>query len=473
MFVGREKELDKLNSLLCRDIASLVVIKGRRRIGKSRLIKEFAKPFKTYNFMGLAPEPDTTAQMQRDEFARYLRQHCLVPSAVTKDWGDLFTMLAQQTVQGRVIIVFDEISWMAHKDITFLGKLKSIWDLYFSQNSELILILCGSVSSWIEKNILRNTGYLGRPTLQMTINELALNYCNMFWKNNTNISNFEKLKILSITGGVPRYLELIDPQLSAEDNIKKLCFDPDSPLFEEFKYIFSDIYGKRSATYQAIVSTLCEGKATRDQIIIRVGFVSGGDVSDYLEELEIGGFIARDYTWSVQTKKESSLSYYRLSDNYTRFYLKYIFTNKNKIKSGQFEEVSINNLPGWNSILGLQFENLVVNNQNKLIQLLKIRPEDIIVANPFFQRSTKKQPGCQVDYMIQTKHDVLYICEIKFSIKPLSIDIIAEVQTKINNMQVPKHISRRTVLVHVNGVSDEVIDADYFCAIVDFGKFLD
>ncbi len=473
MFIGREKELEKLNSLLRRDIASLVVIKGRRRIGKSRLIKEFAKKFKTYDFMGLPPEPETSAQTQRDEFARYLRQHCLVPASATKDWGDLFTLLAQQTAQGRVIIVLDEISWMAHADPTFLGKLKSIWDLYFSQNPKLILILCGSVSSWIEKNILRNTGYLGRPTLQMTIHELALNYCNKFWKNNTNISTFEKLKLLSVTGGVPRYLELIDPKLSAENNIKNLCFDSDSPLFAEFEYIFSDIYGKKNATYQSIVSVLSDGKATREDIISKAGFAHGGDVSLYLEDLETGGFIERDHTWSMQTHKESKLSFYRLRDNYTRFYLKYILPNKNKIKNGQFEDISINNLPGWSTILGFQFENLVINNSKKIIHLLNIRPEDIILANPFFQRRTKKQSGCQIDYMIQSKHVVVYICEIKFSRGELSASVISDVQEKIKQMKVPKHLSRRSVLIHVNGVNDAVMDADYFYKIIDFGQFLE
>lgn len=471
MFIGREKELEKLNNLTKRNISSLVVIKGRRRIGKSRLIKEFTKPFKTYDFMGLPPDQGSSAQIQRDEFTRILRQHCLVPNSVSKDWGDLFTLLAQQTMNGRVVIVFDEISWMAQDDVTFLGKLKSIWDLHFSHNPKLILILCGSVSSWIEKHILRNTGYLGRPTLQMTINELSLHDCNKFWRND-NISAFEKLKILNITGGVPRYLELIDPHCTAEDNIKRLCFDPDSPLFEEFKYIFSDIYGKSNTIYQEIVSLLGKGKATREEIIAKLNLKKNGDVSVHLEALEIGGFISRDYTWSIQTQKESLLSYYRLRDNYTRFYLKYIQPNRTKIKNGQFEEVSINNLPGWNTILGLQFENLVINNHKILINLLKIQPEDIILANPFFQRATKIKPGCQIDYMIQTKHDVIYVCEIKFSRNPLSTDVISAVQAKFDHMKVPKHISKRAVLIHVNGVKDEVVNADFFSAIIDFGEFL-
>ena len=191
-----------------------------------------------------------------------------------------------------------------------------------------------------------------------------------------------------------------------------------------------------------------------------------------MDDLEIGGFIEKESTWSITTKHLSRLSHYRLRDNYTRFYLKYILPNKDKIKNGQFENISINNLPGWNSILALQFENLVINNSKKIIALLSIKPEDIIHSGPYFQRKTTRQQGCQIDYMIQTKHDVVYVCEIKFKREEISTDIIEEVQEKMQRLNAPKYVSRRAVLIHVNGVKDEVIDADFFSAIIDFNAFL-
>ncbi len=472
MFIGRKKELAQLNSVLTRASASMIVIRGRRRIGKSRLIKEFIKPFKSYVFMGLPPTETTTAQDQRNEFSRQFKQHFSF-STSSDDWGDLFTLLAKQCMHERVAIVLDEISWMATGDEHFLGKLKTVWDLHFSENHKLILILCGSVSAWIEKNILSSTGYLGRPTLHMTIEELPLNDCYKFWKNKeNNLSTFEILKVLSVTGGVPRYLELINPSISAEDNIRNLCLNVNSALYDEFKYIFSDIYGKRSAMYQQIVTKLDKDKATREELIQAIGVSPGGDISDYLNDLEMGGFIEREYTWNITTKLHSTLSHYRLRDNYTRFYLKYILPNKAKIKNGQFENVSINNLPGWNSILALQFENLVISNNKKIIEFLSINPEDIILSGPYFQRKTTRQQGCQIDYMIQTKHDIIYICEIKFKREEIAVDIINEVQEKIQRLKVPKYISRRAVLIHVNGVKDEVRDADYFSSIIDFNFFL-
>lgn len=463
----------QLNQLLARQSAIMAVIRGRRRIGKSRLIKEFAKQFKYYTFMGLPPTPNTTAQDQRNEFIRQFKEQFSF-GVGTQDWGDLFTLLAKQCLHGRVIIIFDEISWMAGGDPNFLGKLKTVWDLHFSENPELILILCGSVSSWIEKNILSSTGYLGRPSLHMTIDELPLEDCSKFWKTKAHdLSGFEILKILSVTGGVPRYLELIDPNLSAENNIRNLCFNPNSPLYDEFKYIFSDIYGKRSPMYQGIVSVLEKNKASRQELIKSMDLSLGGEVTDYLNDLEIGGFIEKEPTWSIASKNISILSQYRLRDNYTRFYLNYILPNKLKIEKRQLDDISIHHLPGWYAMLGLQFENLVINNQKKIMHLLGIRPEDILLSGPYFQRKTARQEGCQIDYMIQTKHDTVYICEIKFKRDEIGLDIITEVQEKIRRLKVPKYVSRRTVLIHVNGVKDAVLDAGYFSAIINFSQFLE
>lgn len=473
MFVGRKSELAQMNNLLARPAANMFVIRGRRRIGKSRLIKEFAKPYKAYFFMGLAPKESITAQDQRNEFSRQFKEQFGF-SVHSQDWGDLFTRLAKQCQQERVIVVFDEITWMATGDPLFLGKLKTAWDMHFSDNPKLVLILCGSVSAWIENNILSDTGYLGRPSLQMTLRELPLEDCYKFWKNTRgNISAYEILKVLAVTGGVPRYLELINPMISAEDNITELCFKDNAALAHEFKYIFSDIYGKRSNLYQEIVMKLEGSKAARQELIEASGLGVGGDITEYLNDLGIGGFIEKELTWDTTTKHLSNLSQYRLRDCYTRFYLKYILPNLDKIKKGNFDKVSINNLPGWHAILALQFENLVVNNHKKIIKLLGVKQEDILLLGPFFQRKTLRHEGCQIDFMIQTKHDIVYVCEIKFKREEIGINIINEVQNKIERLKVPKYVSRRAVLIHVNGVEDEVMDADYFSAIINFSQFLD
>lgn len=472
-FVGRIDELKELNELLKKRAASIVVLQGRRRIGKSRLIEEFSKGKKSYVFSGIPPVAETTKQSQLDEFAKQLHFQTGLPEIKADDWSKLFLLLAEKVKQGRVIILFDEISWMGSKDFDFLGKLKNAWDLYFKKNQELILVLCGSVSSWIEKNIVNSTGFMGRPSMYMTLGELSVTECNQFWdKQNKNISAFEKFKVLAVTGGVPRYLELINPKLSAEENIKRLCFSKNGPLLNEFEHIFSDIFSKRSETYKNIVKQLVKGPSTADELAKGVGLTRTGTFDDYLNDLVLGGFIARDYTWHLHTGKTSKLSQYRLKDNYVRFYLKYILANKVKIEKDGYKNVALTLLSGWETIMGLQFENLVLNNHPLIVNLLGVKPEEVISDNPYFQRSTSQQQGCQIDYLIQTKFDTVYVCEIKFSKHAVGMSIISEMKEKIKRLKVPRHISRRPVLIHVNGVTDEVLEADYFSNIIDFGELL-
>ena len=148
-FIGREQELALLDDISRKKSASLVVIKGRRRIGKSRLIEEFAKNSTFYSFTGLPPTKQTTIQSQHDAFAKQIAKAFDEIPPATQDWWDLLWWLAEKTKKGKVIILLDEISWMGSKDPDFLGKLKTVWDTYFKKNPHLMLVLCGSVSSWI------------------------------------------------------------------------------------------------------------------------------------------------------------------------------------------------------------------------------------------------------------------------------------------------------------------------------------
>ena len=174
----------------------------------------------------------------------------------------------------------------------------------------------------------------------------------------------------------------------------------------------------------------------------------------------------------MKQEKASNLKKFRLRDNYIRFYLNYIEPHKEKINKGLFESESFVNLPGWEIIIGLQFENLVMNNLKGLCKILKIDLFDIVMAGPFFQRKTKRQKGCQIDLLIQTRHNSLYICEIKFSKKEINTSVIEEVERKKADLLIPKSYSIRKVLIHVNGVSPGVEEEGVFSHIVDFSDFL-
>lgn len=470
-FIGRQRELTRLLETTSKSSASFIVVKGRRRVGKSRLIEEFSQRFDHYHvFTGLAPDKDTTVEHQLKEFSRQMARQFKTAWALYEDWSDAFWAVAERVQSGKVLLFFDEISWMGSKDPTFLAKIKDVWDRKLKQNDRLVFVVCGSASSWIEENLLSSSAFVGRISYTLTLDPLPLPDCDRFWPN--TISAYEKFKVLSVTGGIPKYLEEIDPKQPAESNIKRLCFTRGGFLVEEFDLIFSDIFLRDSEDYRRIVEALCTGSKEVGEIQEFLRRAEAGRIPEYLRELELAGFIARDHTWNLRTGETGKLSRFRLRDNYLRVYLKYILKNRDKIDRESYELKSLGSLPEWSTMLGLQFENLVLNSRRQLHELLRIDPQDIVNENPYYQHKTRRHPGCQIDYMVQTRFGSLYVCEIRFSKDPIGTAAITDLKAKIAALGHPKGISFRPVLIHVNGVTTDVVDSDYFAALVDANALL-
>lgn len=351
-FIGREDEVAQLESFLKKKTASLIVVKGRRRVGKSRLIEKFSENQHYYKFTGLAPDGNITAQDQRDEFTRKLSEQTDLPEIKVDDWGKLLTLFAREVTSGRVIIFFDEISWMAADDKTFLGKLKNVWEDHFKKNNKLILILCSSVSTWIEKNIISSTGYFGRISWTLSLDPLPLHDCNkMLESQGFKASAQEKFKILSVTGGIPWYIEQMQGQYNADENIKRQCFTQGGVLVEDFNKIFHELFEKRDGIYKKIIEVLADGVLSYDDIAMQANYPKSGRLTEYLNNLTQAGFITQDYTWSLTSGKSMTISRYRISDNYIRFYLRYIAPRQTQIANKRIKTINLSSLPGWASII--------------------------------------------------------------------------------------------------------------------------
>jgi len=472
-FIGRATEMAELTDFLQKKTASLIVIKGRRRVGKSRLIEEFAKGSTFYKFTGLAPVDGVTAQSQRNEFARQLSGLTGLPEIQTDDWSKLFALLAREVRSDRVIILLDEISWMAHDDATFLSKLKNFWDDHFKKNPKLLLIVCGSVSTWIEDNIISSKAFFGRISWKMHLDPLPLSDCNkMLNAQGFKYSPYEKFKILCVTNGIPWYIEQIQSQYNADENIKRQCFNRSGTLYEEFDLIFRDMFEKRDYLYKEIILALKDGPTSYDEISSKAGYPKSGRLTQYLKDLIEAGFVKKDFTWSIKTGKAISLNHYRISDNYIRFYLKYITPRVEAIEKQRINAINLTSLAGWETTMGLQFENLVINNRHEFYNKLNIDPADILFDNPFFQNKTTRQKGCQIDFLIQTKFNTLFLFEIKFSKNLIKLAVVESVKEKIRRLNLPRNYSVLPVLVHVNGIADSILEEDYFYSITDFSDFL-
>jgi uncharacterized protein len=467
-FVGRDLELAKLKELARLNVPSLVVIKGRRRVGKSRLATEFAARLSGYRSIlitGMAPDRKVTAADEREDFASQLSRALSIPSPRADDWNTLLWALADRTATGKWVVILDEINWLGAKDATFLGKLKSAWDVHFSKNKKLILILSGSLSSWIERNILHSTGFVGRVHLDLTLDELPLRDCLPFLETGHQfLSSYEKFKIVAVTGGIPSYLERIDPASSADANIHRLCLRREGFLFREFDLLFNDLFQKKQF-YRRLIAAVAEKPLDLEDIYRKLNVEKAGYISKCIQDLIEAGFLARHYTWSVKTGGPAKRSLIRVIDNYTRFYFRCIKPNKAAVERGAVR------LPaGSEGILGLQFENVILKNRPSVWKKLGISADDIVFDNPYWQTATHKTRGCQIDYMIQCRNNTVYACEIKFSKSPLQRAVISEVDRKIRSIAKPRNYTFRPVLIHVNGVDDSALEERYFDTVIDFGE---
>ncbi len=473
MFYGRKDELEELKRVDQLKKAGLIVCLGRRRIGKSTLIHEFGSNFPCFlEIQGLPPRPDQSNQDQLDHFAQLLCKQMHLPAIQFKDWADAFSFMASQIDKKKTLILLDEISWLGAHDPDFPGKLKIAWDTQLKHKTNLRLVLCGSVSSWIQKNILQNTNFMGRISLELTVGELPISDCQFFWgKKAERISAFEKFRILSLTGGIPRYLEEINYAESAEQNIKNLCFKKTGFLYTEFDKIFNDIFEKRAKNYRLIVQFLADGNKNFSEICRHLDVDPNGITSEYLNDLELSGFVRKEFSWDLEKKtRTQNISKYRLTDNYLRFYLKYIEPQQNKIQKNLYKLSSIELLPNYEIIMGLQLENLVLNNLALVLAELKIPLQSVENAGPFYQTKTLRRKACQIDLLIQTR-STLYICEIKYR-KNIGNEVLDEVKEKIEKLKVKKTMSVRPILIHVGELSPAIEDEDYFDQIINLNELM-
>ncbi len=450
LFYGRKKELSQLEGLLKKEASSLVTVTGRRRIGKSTLIEYFGeKHGKFVSIQGLGPDISTKIADQLRNFSQSVSQQLETRQKVYENWTEAFIDLAEKTKKGRYIILLDEISWMAKGDPLFPVYLKNAWDQYFKKNPKLILILCGSVSAWIEKNILQTSTFLGRVSLSLNVEELALHEINRFWERKKfKLNTFEKMMILSITGGVPKYLEELSTQSLGDIDLAKICFDPSGLLFREFESIFTDIFSRKSKTLSRMIRTCAFQKLTPTELAQKMKMDFNSEFSEYIHILEISGFLARDYSYKFDGKA-SKLSHLRVRDNYLRFYLKYIEPLKEKVRTSQKQIKYLSDLPQFESMMGYQFENLILAQRNRIIEKLELKEAHIQSASPYVQRVTSKvAQACQIDLLIQTSLGIFFLCEIKCQ-KKIDRSVIDQVEKKIRALKRPRHTSVRPVLIYV------------------------
>ena len=460
--------LSQLDELWGRQTAALVTCRGRRRIGKSTLIEHFAavSGAKFWSFEGLAPQPKMTNQDQIDAFVRRLSELSGEEIKPCQSWFDVFRTLEKVLPhEGRIVLLLDEISWMGKYDANFPGEVKFAFDKRFHSQQDLMVVLCGSVSSWIEHNILSNTGFVGRISLDLIVPELTLSESAQFWGARLGrVSSSEVLDVLSITGGVPRYLEEVNPALSADENIRRMCFRPNGYLFRDFDDIFSTVFAANSLLKRRTLEVLAQGVLGGAELATKLKVARNGQFTEMMRELELAGFVSVETGLNPESGKRMRDVRYRLKDNYSRFYLKYVMPHVAEIKNGRYEFATLDALPEWNAIMGLQFENLVLNNYRSLLKGLHLQGVQVFSAAPFRKIGNGNGKGVQIDLLIQTRKSIVVV-EVKRQ-REIGEAVEREVEEKVARLNAKSGVSVRTALVYAGHLAKGVRARGGFDALV-------
>ena len=473
MFVGRERDLKDLEALWGRDHGVLVTCRGRRRIGKSTLIEEFAarSADRFICIEGLPPRKGMTDAAQRRRFCEKVAEYSKHEMVPAQTWSLAFAQLDEVLSSGRkTVVLLDEISWLGGYNADFAGYLKEAWDRRFRKHPNLVFVLCGSVSAWIAENILDSTGFVGRDSLDIELRELPPFQCQqMLGPAGERMSTREKVDLLSVTGGVPKYLEDVRPELSVDENVRRMCFMPRGLLFREFDETFNGVFGRRAKTRGRILKMLMAGPKSAAELAEIEGKTPNGSYARALKDLRMAGYVAGDGGLNPCTGEPLREERFRISDNYTRFYLHYIEPRRQMVEKDLFEFSSLEQLKGLDVMLGLQFENLVLGNLQMLFPMLGLESSLVLSAAPYCQRATADRDGCQIDLLIQTQR-MLMAVEIKRR-REIGHEIIDEVDGKVRKLKFSGNLSLRTALVYEGNLSPSVAADHYFDFLVPAEKF--
>ncbi len=464
MFVGREYHIAQLDKLYRSRSSHIAVIYGRRRIGKSSLVEQFAKSKALIKFEGIegAHTPEQIRQVTND-LARQINDPILNSVHFSK-WNDLFEYLTTYLSANRkkVVLFFDEVQWLAANQSLFISLLKKYWDNHWKQEN-VLLILCGSVSSYMMKRVIRSKALFGRIDLELCLEPLLPKDALQLIGSNRNRD--EAFTYLLLLGGIPRYLEMIDSKRSLIQNINELAFTKAGFLTNEYEKIFYSQF-REHKNYERIVKHLARGPANLEEISKHVKMPSGGGLKSYLENLEKSLFITA-YT-PYDRGATSKIKKYKLTDEYLRFYFKYIIPNIKLIQSNTrrnlFKTLVVDQ---WQSWLGFAFENFCLKNAEVIAETLGFL-DHVTSFGPLISRGQK---GFQVDLLYLRNDRTVTVCEMKFLDKPVSPSIIPEMEKKMALVKPPKGYTVEKALISRHGASKSLKISEYFehsISVTDF-----
>ncbi len=421
----REKEQAILNRFFRSKKAEFLAIYGRRRIGKTYLIREFFKNKGVY--LEITGSNKVAKREQLKNFYREFR--VLFPKSISdktpRDWSEAFELVTKAAGQMDSLVKFiffiDELPWLASPKSGFLAALDYFWNRHLSQMPNALLIVCGSAAHWMIKKVINDKGGLhGRLSAQIRLEAFALGETEKFLiEQGVHLKRKQLIELYMCMGGVAKYLMSVSPGKSSAQIINELCFSPQGLLASEFVKLYESLFAS-SEKHIGVVRALAKKQygMMQSDLLKAAGLGQGGGATDVLRELEEAGFIMTIPAFGKQTKEKK----FRLMDEYSLFYLTWIEEVKSSILRNFDHDywAKIHNTSAWKSWSGHVFENICLKHSNKIREALGLSGVTTIESH-WKHTGFSQQEGAEIDLVLDRADNCINLCEIKFCDKEFEI----------------------------------------------------
>lgn len=418
LIVGRVLEQSILEERYCSDKAEFVCVYGRRRVGKTFLIRELFEDRIAFYHTAISPQrlrnsPELLYSIQLKEFASTLQKYGDKNNEIPKDWFEAFdrleTLLSSKRTKKKLVVFIDELPWLDTPRSCFMEAFEHFWNGWGAGNHKLMLIVCGSATTWMLDHIVNNNaGLYGRSSCNIRISPFSLGETELFFhKKSIGFDRYDITQAYMIFGGVPYYLDYFRKGISLAQNVDFLLFRDKDNLQNEYENLFSSTFAQ-NANYKKVVEFLSTKRygASRQDIAKGINISTGGTLSNILRSLE-----SSDIIMSFTDFGESSRSkYYKLTDMFCLFYLNFICKHDTNNETYWQDN---QNSPTLNAWRGLAFENVCFAHRYEIKKALQIGGVQTEIF-PWKTDKTDNSDGAQIDMIIDRKDRIINICEIKF-----------------------------------------------------------
>jgi uncharacterized protein len=416
--IGRKKEMKVFTAVLKGNRSEFIAVYGRRRVGKTYLIRKAFEGHFTFQLTGLANSETNEQLINFNTALKKASKKSTTPIAET--WFEAFIQLTEFLEKSKAekkVVFIDELPWFDTPNSRFIQALEYFWNSWASARKDIILVTCGSAASWMINKLIKNKGGLhNRVTKRIKVAPFTLQECEELVQSKKSVlDRYQLIQLYMVLGGIPFYWDEVSTSLSAVQNIQEICFNEGGILRTEFENLFSSLF-KNSERHLSIVYALAKKAKglTREEIIKGSKLTDGGGLTRLLDELEQSGFI-RKY---LPFEKKNRTSLYQLVDFYTLFYLRYLSENKNEVYPKN-KWMNTFELPSYKAWCGYAFELVCLYHVDQIKESLGIAAVDTNISS---WRSSTLNNGAQIDLVIDRRDRVINICEMKYSINKFTID---------------------------------------------------